>query len=109
MGIVPDGVTGAQTDPLRDGSVLLLCFRKLDLGAERLVALQRECCQYLGYRMNRGVVKGAGRRCDGRSFEERGAHTGIVTGCLDCRERCVVVWTGVVDIENRLCGKKVFA
>jgi hypothetical protein len=36
---VPDGVTSTETDPLWDRSVLLLRFRKLDLGAERLVAL----------------------------------------------------------------------
>lgn len=37
--IVPDGVTGSQSDPLRDRSVLLLRTRKLLLGAEGLVAL----------------------------------------------------------------------
>jgi hypothetical protein len=36
---IPDGVSSPQTDPLRDGSILLLSLCKLDLGAERLVAL----------------------------------------------------------------------
>lgn len=39
--IVPDGVTGTETDPLRDRAVLLLGLGQLDLGAERLVALCR--------------------------------------------------------------------
>lgn len=34
-----DGVTGPQTNPLRDGTVLLLSLSKLLLGAETLVAL----------------------------------------------------------------------
>lgn len=37
---VPDGVTGSQSDPLRNRSVLLLSFRKLLLRTEGLVALQ---------------------------------------------------------------------
>jgi hypothetical protein len=37
--IVPDGVTGSETDPLWDRSVLLLGSRELDLCAEGLVAL----------------------------------------------------------------------
>ena len=36
---VPDGVTGPQSNPLWDGSVLLLRTRKLLLGTEGLVAL----------------------------------------------------------------------
>lgn len=36
---LPDGVAGAQTNPLRDGAVLTLSFGKLLLGAESLVAL----------------------------------------------------------------------
>ena len=36
---IPDGVTGSQSDPLRNWSVLLLRTRKLDLCTERLVAL----------------------------------------------------------------------
>lgn len=36
---LPDGVVGAQTDPLGDGAVLTLSFGKLLLGAEGLVAL----------------------------------------------------------------------
>ncbi len=36
---VPDGVTGAQTDPLGNGSVLLLRLGELLLRAESLVAL----------------------------------------------------------------------
>lgn len=36
---LPDGVAGAQTDPLGDGAVLTLSFGKLLLGAEGLVAL----------------------------------------------------------------------
>ena len=38
-GLVPDGVTSPQSDPLRDGSVLLLGFRQLLLRPEGLVAL----------------------------------------------------------------------
>lgn len=37
--LVPDGVTGPQADPLRDGSVLLLSSRELLLRPESLVAL----------------------------------------------------------------------
>ena len=36
---VPDSVTGPQADPLGDGTVLLLGFGKLLLGAERLLRL----------------------------------------------------------------------
>lgn len=36
---LPDGVASPETNPLRDGTVLLLSFGKLLLGAERLVAL----------------------------------------------------------------------
>jgi hypothetical protein len=36
---VPDGVTSSQADPLGNGPVLLLGFRKLLLGSEGLVAL----------------------------------------------------------------------
>jgi hypothetical protein len=36
---LPDGVTGSQTDPLRNRTVLLLGFGKLLLGAEGLLAL----------------------------------------------------------------------
>lgn len=39
---LPDGVAGAQTDPLGDGAVLTLSFGKLLLGAEGLVALCRK-------------------------------------------------------------------
>lgn len=39
-GSLPNGVPSSETDPLRDGTVLLLRFGKLLLGAERLVALQ---------------------------------------------------------------------
>jgi hypothetical protein len=54
--IVPDGVVGAQTDPLRDGTVLLLGLGQLLLGAERLVGLY-------GYMVSEGVcscICGAG-------------------------------------------------
>lgn len=37
--VVPDGVTSPQTDPLRNGTVLLLGLRQLLLGLESLVAL----------------------------------------------------------------------
>lgn len=37
--IVPDGVVRSETNPLRDGAVLLLRLGELLLGAERLVAL----------------------------------------------------------------------
>lgn len=36
---VPDGVVGSETDPLRDGTVLLLGLGQLLLGAESLVGL----------------------------------------------------------------------
>lgn len=36
---LPDGVSGTETDPLRNGAVGLLGLGQLDLGAERLVAL----------------------------------------------------------------------
>lgn len=39
IGHLPDGVTGPQTNPLGDGTVLLLSFGKLLLGAETLLAL----------------------------------------------------------------------
>jgi hypothetical protein len=45
--VVPYGVTGSETDPLRDGSVLLLSSGELDLCAEGLVALEGTmsvCC-----------------------------------------------------------------
>lgn len=38
-GIVPDGVTSAEANPLGNGTVLLLGFSKLLLGPESLVAL----------------------------------------------------------------------
>lgn len=38
---LPDGVAGAQTNPLGDRAVLTLSFGKLLLGAESLVALLR--------------------------------------------------------------------
>jgi hypothetical protein len=31
---LPDGVSGPQANPLRDGSILLLCFCKLNLCAK---------------------------------------------------------------------------
>ena len=42
LGVVSDGVAGAQTDPLGDGAVLTLSFGKLLLGAEGLVARHLE-------------------------------------------------------------------
>ena len=42
LGVVSDGVTGPQTNPLGDGTVLLLGFGKLLLGAETLVARHLE-------------------------------------------------------------------
>lgn len=36
----PDGVSGSETDPLRDRAVLLLGFGKLLLGTEGFVALR---------------------------------------------------------------------
>jgi hypothetical protein len=41
LGVVPDGVTRSEADPLRNRAVLLLRFGKLLLGAEGFVAL---CC-----------------------------------------------------------------
>jgi hypothetical protein len=38
--VVPDSVTGSETDPLWDGSVLLLGSGELDLCSEGLVALE---------------------------------------------------------------------
>lgn len=39
---LPDGVAGAQADPLGDGTVLALSLGKLLLGAEGLVALLKK-------------------------------------------------------------------
>jgi len=39
LGIVSDGVTGPQADPLGNGPVLLLGLGKLLLGAESLLGL----------------------------------------------------------------------
>lgn len=41
-GCLPDGVGGAQTNPLGDGTVLTLSFSKLLLGAETLLALKND-------------------------------------------------------------------
>jgi hypothetical protein len=41
LGVVPDGVAGTQTDPLRDRAVLLLLLGKEHLGAEGLVGRLR--------------------------------------------------------------------
>jgi len=45
LGVVSDSVTGSKADPLRDGSVLLLCSGELDFCAERLVARHFEGCR----------------------------------------------------------------
>jgi len=37
LGVVPDGVAGAEADPLGDRAVLALLFGKLLLGAKRFV------------------------------------------------------------------------
>lgn len=37
--MLPDGVSGPQTNPLGNGAVLLLGFGKLLLGTERFMAL----------------------------------------------------------------------
>jgi len=42
LGIVSDGVSGSQADPLRDGAILLLRFGKLLLGSEGFVARHLE-------------------------------------------------------------------
>jgi hypothetical protein len=39
LGVVSDGVTGPETNPLGNRTVLSLSFGKLLLGAETLVAL----------------------------------------------------------------------
>jgi len=41
--VVSDGVTGSQTNPLWNGSVLLLGSGELDLRSERLVARHLDC------------------------------------------------------------------
>ena len=38
---LPDGVSCAQTDPLRDGAILLLCFGELLFCAKGFVALNK--------------------------------------------------------------------
>jgi hypothetical protein len=43
LGVVADSVTGAQTDPLGNGTVLLLGLGKLLLGLEGLLALFGRC------------------------------------------------------------------
>jgi hypothetical protein len=47
---LPDRVSGAETDPLRDRTVGLLGLGQLDLGAERFVAL-RLCVSYARSRL----------------------------------------------------------
>jgi hypothetical protein len=54
--IVPDGVVGAQTNPLRDRTVLLLGLGQLLLGAERLVGL----CGYMVSEGLRSCICSAG-------------------------------------------------
>ena len=44
--VVPDGVTGPETNPLRNRTVLLLGFGKLLLGAEGLLGLLVDSCQH---------------------------------------------------------------
>ena len=41
--LVPDSVTSSQSNPLRNGSVLLLRFGELLLRSKRLVALSKNC------------------------------------------------------------------
>jgi hypothetical protein len=45
--VVPDGVTGSETDPLWDWSVLLLGSGELDLCSEGLMALEEEDVSFL--------------------------------------------------------------
>jgi hypothetical protein len=56
--IVPDGVVGAQTNPLRDRTVLLLRLGELLLGAERLLGLYFDVsCQNKGI-LRISIIKG---------------------------------------------------
>jgi hypothetical protein len=58
---LPDGVAGAQTNPLRDGAVLTLSFGKLLLGAESLVALYNGKIGGLVARFKNSGRRGYGR------------------------------------------------
>lgn len=52
---VPDGVTSAKTDPLWDGSVLLLGSGELNFRAEGLVALHPNHRQYLSIKSSSSI------------------------------------------------------
>lgn len=52
----PDGVSGSETDPLRDRAVLLLGFGKLLLGTEGFVALQK---RYQSVKRKFKILRGA--------------------------------------------------
>lgn len=80
---IPNGVTGPQPNPLRDRAVLLLRFRELDFGTERLLALQvgkqhRQLSILRKFRAQ-GSVR---RAIDGARVEFK--RTGIVTCGVGC-------------------------
>jgi hypothetical protein len=60
---VPDGVVCAQTDPLGDGAILLLRFRKLLLGAEGLLGLRGVSSSWIGKAEVRKSVSYRHRDC----------------------------------------------
>ena len=66
---LPDGVAGAQTNPLRDGAVLLLSFGKLLLGAESLVALYDSKNSHVSYSVYFEWLR---RRDSGKRVDTRG-------------------------------------
>ena len=90
---IPDCVTSSQSDPLRNWSVLLLCFGELLLRSEGLVALQM-LHQHLFLESmfwSRGVAGSTKDNVKVRGGEEgRAVHTGILTGCRRNRVRLVV-------------------
>jgi len=79
LGVVSDGVVGAQTDPLRDGTVLLLGLGQLLLGAERLVGL-------CGYMVSEGGVFLCLRRWRARLASPSMIARRMACGCLMSRK-----------------------
>jgi hypothetical protein len=61
--VVPDGVAGAEANPLGDGPVLLARLGQLHLGAESLVALQIVTLAFVRWLLSRRHRRHLGRRC----------------------------------------------
>lgn len=79
---LPNGVACAETNPLGDRAVLLLCLRKLLLGAESLVALYNISGQPSIHASIAGwtgrLGHGKGFQCRGRAGNEAYRHFGDV-------------------------------